>query len=58
MRILVTGGSGQLGTDVAQAATAKGWQVWAPDHTELDITHPARAVCLFFIPVITLPYPG
>ena len=29
MRILVTGGSGQLGTDVAQAAAAKGWQVWA-----------------------------
>lgn len=42
MRILVTGGSGQLGTDVAQAATAKGWQVWAPDCTELDITRPAR----------------
>ena len=42
MRILVTGGSGQLGTDVAQAAAAKGWQVWAPDHTELDITHPAQ----------------
>ena len=42
MRILVTGGSGQLGTDVAQAAAAKGWQVWAPDHTELDITHPVQ----------------
>ena len=42
MRILVTGGSGQLGTDVAQAAAAKGWQVWAPEHTELDITHPAQ----------------
>lgn len=42
MRILVTGSSGQLGTDVAQAAAAKGWQVWAPDHTELDITHPAQ----------------
>ena len=42
MRILVTGGSGQLGTDVAQAAAARGWQVWAPDHTELDITRPAQ----------------
>ena len=42
MRILVTGGSGQLGTDVAQAAAAKGWQVWAPDHTELDITQAAQ----------------
>ena len=27
---------------MAQAAAAKGWQVWAPDHTELDITHPAQ----------------
>ena len=42
MRILVTGGSGQLGTDVAQVAAARGWQVWAPDHTELDITYPAQ----------------
>ena len=42
MRILVTGGSGQLGTDVAQTAGAKGWQVWAPDHRELDITDPAQ----------------
>ena len=47
MRILVTGGSGQLGTDVAQAAAAKGWQVWAPDHTELDITHPAQVESAF-----------
>lgn len=46
MRILVTGGSGQLGTDVALAAKAKGWQVYAPNKTELDITCPSQVAAV------------
>lgn len=38
MRLLVTGGRGQLGTDVALRARAAGWDVTAPGSTELDIT--------------------
>ncbi|MEO6879910.1 MAG: dTDP-4-dehydrorhamnose reductase [Mycobacteriaceae bacterium] len=43
MRLLVTGGRGQLGTDVALRARAAGWDVTAPGSAELDITD-ARAL--------------
>lgn len=38
MRLLVTGGRGQLGTDVALRARAAGWEVSAPGSSELDVT--------------------
>jgi dTDP-4-dehydrorhamnose reductase len=41
MRLLVTGGAGMLGTDVAAAATARGHDVVALARAELDITAPA-----------------
>lgn len=37
MRLLVTGGSGQLGHDVCTFASALGWDVLSPSHFELDI---------------------
>lgn len=37
MKLLVTGGSGQLGHDVSVFASAKGWDVLSPTHAELDI---------------------
>jgi dTDP-4-dehydrorhamnose reductase len=39
--ILVTGGSGQLGIELARAALPQGWQVVAFDRTEIDLTDPA-----------------
>lgn len=36
-RLLVTGGNGMLGSDLALQATASGWQVWAPGRAELDV---------------------
>jgi len=45
MRLLVTGGAGMLGRDVAVAAADAGHQVLAPTRAELDITdaHAVRA---------------
>jgi dTDP-4-dehydrorhamnose reductase len=39
--ILVTGGSGQLGIELARAALPQGWQVVAFDRTGIDLTDPA-----------------
>jgi dTDP-4-dehydrorhamnose reductase len=39
--ILVTGASGQLGTELAAAAVPSGWQVVAFDRAGLDLTDPA-----------------
>jgi len=36
-RLLVTGGKGMLGADLARHAAASGWQVWAPGRDELDV---------------------
>jgi len=47
MRVLITGGRGQLGTDVTTACVAAGDQVTSLGHTELDIADPvavSRAV--------------
>lgn len=41
LALLVTGGRGQLGTDVAAQARAAGHEVNAPGSRELDITDPA-----------------
>ncbi|MDX1606559.1 MAG: dTDP-4-dehydrorhamnose reductase [Candidatus Competibacterales bacterium] len=38
MRLLVTGGCGQVGTELAQRAPARGFKVQAPGSAELDIT--------------------
>ncbi|MCC7168007.1 MAG: dTDP-4-dehydrorhamnose reductase [Rhodospirillales bacterium] len=37
-RLLLIGGQGQLGRDLARAARAKGWSVADPAHRELDVT--------------------
>jgi dTDP-4-dehydrorhamnose reductase len=37
-KILVTGGSGQIGGALARLAAARGLEVWAPDRTKLDLT--------------------
>ena len=39
--ILVTGGSGQLGIELARAALPQGWQVVAFDRAGIDLTDPA-----------------
>ncbi|MCC2978210.1 dTDP-4-dehydrorhamnose reductase [Sphingomonas sp. PL-96] len=39
--ILVTGGSGQLGIELARATLPQGWQVVAFDRTGIDLTDPA-----------------
>ncbi|MBA3056233.1 MAG: NAD(P)-dependent oxidoreductase [Sphingomonadales bacterium] len=36
-KILVTGGQGMLGRDIAQAAAQQGFEVYAPGHGELDV---------------------
>jgi dTDP-4-dehydrorhamnose reductase len=38
MRLLVTGGGGQVSTDLADVATRAGDEVWAPSRAHLDIT--------------------
>ncbi len=38
MRLLVTGGTGLLGSEIVAAGQARGWRVTAPSHTELDLT--------------------
>lgn len=40
MHVLVTGGSGMLGTDVVAALLTRGHTVEAPSHVELDATDP------------------
>ena len=47
MKILVTGGSGQLGYDVINELSKKGHKVIAPSHLELDISN-ELAVSRFF----------
>src|SRR6478736_3564091 len=37
---VVTGGQGVLGSAVAGALSADGWQVHAPGHAELDVANP------------------
>lgn len=37
-RVLITGGGGQLATDLVERFTAMGWTVAAPTHAELDVT--------------------
>lgn len=37
-RALVTGASGQLGSDLAELLSARGWEVTAAAHAELDVT--------------------
>jgi dTDP-4-dehydrorhamnose reductase len=41
MRLLVVGGWGQLGTDLAEAAVARGHELWRPRRAEADVTDPA-----------------
>ncbi len=43
MRVLVTGGAGQVGMAVAAAATYRGWDVVACDRHSLDIADPGCA---------------
>lgn len=40
-RLLLLGGSGQLGQSLLRLAKAVGWQVWAPGRQELDIADAA-----------------
>ena len=42
MKVLVTGGRGQLGRSVLARGRARGHEVWAPDVDELDICDPAQ----------------
>lgn len=35
--VLITGGGGQLATDLAEHFVTQGWQVHAPSHAELDV---------------------
>lgn len=37
-RLLLLGGTGQLGQPLLRLALLAGWQVWAPERSELDIT--------------------
>jgi len=46
VKTMITGAAGQLGTDLVQAATARGDEVVAVDHQRLDITD-ASAVSAF-----------
>jgi len=36
---IITGGAGVLGQAIAKALEAPGWQILAPSHLELDVTH-------------------
>ncbi|MEM9234782.1 MAG: sugar nucleotide-binding protein, partial [Pseudomonadota bacterium] len=38
MRVLITGGSGQVGTHLAAEAAARGWDILTPGRDELDLT--------------------
>jgi len=40
VKVLLAGGSGQLGQAFRPWAEARGWTVWAPSRGELDITRP------------------
>lgn len=42
MKILVTGGSGLLGTEIVTDARRRGWGISAPSRVDMDITDPAR----------------
>jgi dTDP-4-dehydrorhamnose reductase len=42
MRVLVTGASGQLGSEVASGFRQAGHEVIAPPHQELDFSHPGQ----------------
>ena len=44
-RALVTGGAGQLGSDLAQVLD--GWEVSAPHHAALDVTDDAAVAAAF-----------
>lgn len=44
MRWLVTGGTGQLGSELARVLAAEGEQVYAPGHAELDLADAPRLV--------------
>ena len=37
-RVLLIGGTGQIGAHILQEVTKTGWILWAPKHEELDIT--------------------
>lgn len=39
-RILITGASGQLGTELQQARLPPGWTLLAPARAELDLLRP------------------
>ena len=43
MRVLVTGATGQLGSEVADGFRRAGHDVITPDRRELDLLHPDRA---------------
>jgi dTDP-4-dehydrorhamnose reductase len=43
-RILLTGGSGQLGRELLQQAWPEGWQIDAPGRAELDLADPEALV--------------
>lgn len=43
-RVLITGGHGQLGVDVARSFLAHGWQVQTPSHADLDVTDRAAVI--------------
>lgn len=47
MKVLITGGSGQLGTSLQRFLRDKGYTVLAPEHKQMDITN-ADQVGLFF----------
>ena len=47
MKLLVTGGSGFLGRRIVAYYEAKGWQVQAPSHSQLDITDRAAVLDWF-----------
>jgi dTDP-4-dehydrorhamnose reductase len=46
VRLLVTGGSGLLGSDLIPVAQARGHEVIAPSSTDFDVTNPAAAAQL------------
>ena len=39
-RALITGASGQLGSDLQQLLASRSWEVMAPAHADLDVTDP------------------
>ena len=42
MRILITGGEGQLGTELIAQAKAHGTELLAPTLAQMDLTDPAQ----------------